>query len=77
MIFVQGENHYQSSLEREVPAIEQTAGCLPPRVTPIIHQFKSNRRQLDFWGYYPGRCQQTKKQEKLLQVILLPLYRHI
>lgn len=60
MIFVQGENHYQSSLEREVPAIEQTAGCLPPRVTPIIHQFKSNRRQLDFWGYYPGRCQQTK-----------------
>lgn len=60
MIFVQGESHYQSSLEREVAAIEQTAGCLPPRVTPIIHQFKSNRRQLDFWGYYPGRCQQTR-----------------
>lgn len=64
MIFVQGESHYQSSLEREVAAIEQTAGCLPPRVTPIIHQFKSNRRQLDFWGYYPGRCQQKTVKRK-------------
>ena len=33
-----GKFHYQSSLERKEAALEQTAGCRPPRVTSIIHQ---------------------------------------